>query len=43
MEGLWPAHRRGRNLVIWGAPGVLMPLLSMLLLLLLPTRRAEVY
>ena len=40
---IWLAHRRGRSVFIWGALGLALPLLSILFLLLLPAKRAEVY
>jgi hypothetical protein len=40
---IWLAHRRGRSVFIWGALGLLLPLVSILFLLILPAKHAEAY
>jgi hypothetical protein len=40
---VWLAHRRGRSVFIWGALGLLLPLVSILFLLILPAKHAEAY
>jgi hypothetical protein len=39
---VWFAKRRGRSMVIWGALGMLMPLLSVVLLALLGQKKEAV-
>ena len=39
---IWLAHRRGRSMVIWGALGMLMPLISVLLLAVMGQKKEAV-